>query len=370
MTDRFGRKTIFLVMASLSFALQACSLPRTAAVQSEVLAGSDEMSADFAVHRVDRAFLETYLQWPRAGQHALGPWPPSGGDVGSVIAAGDKVSLSIWDTDENSLLVPPATRTINLLGLTVDRNGQIFLPYVEAVTIAGLSSEAARRRLQQRLEEVSPSAQVVLTVEPGRNNAVEISSGVGAPGSYPIEGRNFTVLSLIADAGGVPASLRNPRVGLVRDGRRFVTTLEAIRSAPERDARLRGGDKLVVEEDDRFFEALGASGRQELIAFDRDSISAREAVAMVGGLSADRANPQGVLILREYPEEYVGRGPSKSRLVFAIDLTTADGLFSADRFDVAPGDLLLVTESPVTNTRTIFGLIGSAFGLVRAGNAI
>jgi polysaccharide export outer membrane protein len=56
-------------------------------------------------------------------------------------------------------------------------------------------------------------------------------------------------------------------------------------------------------------------------------------------------------------------GPDQARVVFAVDLTTADGLFSARNFNIHSGDLVLVTESPITSAQTIFGLVGSVFGL-------
>ena len=57
-------------------------------------------------------------------------------------------------------------------------------------------------------------------------------------------------------------------------------------------------------------------------------------------------------------------------MVFTIDLTTADGLFSAGQFRIQPGDLVYGTESPVTQARTIFGLIGSAFGVVNTAASL
>jgi len=51
-----------------------------------------------------------------------------------------------------------------------------------------------------------------------------------------------------------------------------------------------------------------------------------------------------------------------------VDLTTADGLFSAGQFAVYPNDTVLVTESPIGNVRTVLSLIGSAFGLVNTAS--
>ena len=57
-------------------------------------------------------------------------------------------------------------------------------------------------------------------------------------------------------------------------------------------------------------------------------------------------------------------------MVFTVDLTSADGLFSARNFRIHPGDLVLVTESPVTWAQTILGLVGSVFGLARQGASL
>jgi polysaccharide export outer membrane protein len=70
--------------------------------------------------------------------------------------------------------------------------------------------------------------------------------------------------------------------------------------------------------------------------------------------------------LRDYPQSAVrsdGTGPSRDRMVFVLDLTNADGLFSAGEFAIQDRDLVLVTQSDLVNTRTVFGLIGSIFGL-------
>jgi polysaccharide export outer membrane protein len=79
-----------------------------------------------------------------------------------------------------------------------------------------------------------------------------------------------------------------------------------------------------------------------------------------------RANPQGILILREYESSVVvpgavpnPAGPPHDRVVFTINLTKADGLFSAAKFMIQPGDLVYGTESPLGTATTILGAFGS-----------
>jgi polysaccharide export outer membrane protein len=196
-------------------------------------------------------------------------------------------------------------------------------------------------------------------------------SGVRAPGSYPLLDQDYTVLALLAEAGGVNETLNNPQIRLIRDDQIYGTSVARLFEDPALDTTLRGGDKVLVESDDRFFLSLGATGREAEHLFPRDRISALEAMSIMGGVAEQRANPQGILVLRQYPADAVradGTGPRHQRTVFTLDLTTADGLFSAGQFQIYPGDLVYGTESPVASAQTVFSLLGSAFVLVNQVN--
>lgn len=165
----------------------------------------------------------------------------------------------------------------------------------------------------------------------------------------------------------------NPQIRLIRSGNIYGTSIDRLFAEPGLDTLLRGGDRVIVEEDRRYFLSLGAAGQQSQHAFPQDHVTALDALAIIGGVESQRGDPGGILVLREYPASAVRAdtaGPDQARVVFALDMTNADGLFSARNFRVNPGDLVLVTESPVTGVQTIFGLIGSAFGLVGAAGGL
>ncbi|WP_102107550.1 polysaccharide biosynthesis/export family protein [Oceaniglobus roseus] len=362
-----------LFVTGLVALLSGCaSLPQGAAMRTDITRDADTTGQGFAFYPVTRALLPSIEAWPQVNPELSSGWPhATRGSTGQVIAPGDIVNVTIWDNQENSLILADGQRATKLDGMAVSPSGRVFIPYVGDVRVAGMSPDRARGVLQDRLVDISPSAQVQLTLVAGRQNTVDLVSGVSSPGSYPLPDGNFSVLSLISQGGGVPPSLRNPRVKLLRGSRTYLTTVDRLYSNPELDAVLTGGDKVIVEQDDRFFLSLGAAGKEQIVYFDRDQITALEAISMIGGLTDSRADPEGVLILREYPRSALSagvRGPREQRVVFAIDMTTADGLFSARNMLIQPGDVVLATESPVTRVQTIVGLIGSGFGLIRAAN--
>lgn len=354
--------------------LSGCAiLPRGAAVEREIVAAADDAQADFAVHAVTRDFLDQIDHWPRPAGDRLGWIPTSGGARTQVIAPGDTLELTVWDSSDSSLLSAPGQRSVQIQALEVAPDGTIFLPYVGDTRVAGMTLQAARQTLHEAVDRIVPSSQVQLAMTEGRTNSVDLIGGVAAPGSYPMPDRNFTLLNLIALGGGVQGNLINPQIRLIRAGDIYGTSVARLYADPGLDTLLRGGDQVIVEEDRRYFLSLGAAGQQSQHPFPQDDVSALDAISIIGGVESRRGNPGGVLILREYPQSALrhdGSGPVQARVVFTLDLTSADGLFSARNFHVAQGDLVLVTESPITSAQTIFGLVGSVFGLANQTGAL
>jgi polysaccharide export outer membrane protein len=359
---------------SILVILAACSLPRGAALQTEILSKSKTETPDIAVYSITKSFLPIVADWPVTGLRGSGRWlQHKHGPSTPIIASGDAVKLVIWDSEENSLLTSPEEKVIEIDNVIVSPNGTIFVPYLKQIKISGLSDEAARSKIQTQLEGIIPSAQVQLTTKRGLKSSVSLVGGVGAPGSYPIIDPHYTVLNLISQGGGASPALRNPHVRLIRAGRTYKSSLDRIYKNPALDTVIKGGDKVILEDDERYFRSLGAASKEQIINFGSDDSSALDAMSLVGGISNFRANPKGILVLREYHQNAVrsdGSGPGNTRSVFVIDLTSSDGLFSAGRFAINSNDTVLVTESPLTAVNTVFGIIGSVFGIAIRANDI
>ena len=365
----FRRVAVFFVLA---VALVACSTPRGAGFQREVLAASDRTEAgdpiyDFAVYEVTQDTLHPLSLWPRTGSKSYSWINRQVQPASLLIAGGDVLQITIWDAEENSLLTAPGQRAAQLQNVRVSSSGRIFLPFVGDMKVSGMSPDTARSQVEARLIETVPSAQVQLNVDAGRANTANLVAGARAPGVYPLVDRNVTVLDLITMGGGISDGLANPQIRLMRGTSIYGTSIERLYENPTLDTTLRGGDRVIVEGEDRYFLSLGAAGREALHIFPKEKVTALDALAIVGGISDARADPQGILILREYNRSAVGgNGPPMKRVVFTVDLTSADGLFSAGKFEIMPNDLVYATESPIGAARTIFGVLGTVLSLSNA----
>lgn len=368
-----GRASV-LSACACALILAGCGrLPSGGPVREEIIKASQEENVDFAVYPVSRALLPAVAHWPPTGKQENLSWiPATQGARTQIIQPGDRLSMRIWDSSENSLLTSLNEKAIQLQDVEVSASGSVFMPYVGLVPVLGLTPDLAREEIQSRLEAIVPSAQVQLDLSEGPNNSVDVVSGVNRPGTYQMPDRNYSVLGLIAAGGGISAGLNNPQVRLMRDGQIYGTSVDKLLDRPQFDTLLKGGDRVFVEEDERYFLSFGSTGTEALHIFSKDVMTAMDAVAVMGGISDGRADPQGLLILREYPASAVrsdGRGgPEKQRVVFTVDLTAADGLFSARRFTINTEDLVIGTESPVNDVVTVSTIVGNFFGVFsRAG---
>ena len=345
--------------------LSACTLPRGGPVASEVTGRN--APEDIAIEEVTRETVAQIGKWPSAGWHGHYHWFARQPGPGSrIILPGDLITLTIWDNQVNSLLLGPEQRSAPLRAEEVALDGTVFVPYVDHIHVKGLTLQEAREVIQERLSPIAPSAQVQIEVEPGRRNSVDLVTGVDEPGLYALQDRNVSILSVIALGGGVSDSVENPLIRVIRDSKKYEIPVDTLYKDPSKNVIMRGGDQVLVEEEERFFIAVGSTEKEQQVFFHKEHISAMEALAILGGLNDARANPQGIFILREYPDSAVRpdrTGPSSKQVVFVFDITKSDGIFGAKKFQIQPNDIVMASESAVKPAQAIIALAGSLFAL-------
>ncbi len=350
--------------------LGACALPSSGPNKAEIFAGSVLEGGDAFIFTVtDRVNRIAGVQ-PALGFSA---GFANAGELGSdVIAPGDTLGLTIWENVDDGLLVPLGQNATALEEVQVDGAGFIFVPYAGRIRAAGNTPEAIRRIITEKLNEQTPEPQVQVRRLAGDGSTVSIVGAVGAQGVYPIERPTRTLSAMLAAAGGVQIEPEIAQVTLVRGNHSGSIWFDDLYDHPGHDIALRGGDRIIVKQDTRSFTALGATGAQNRVPFQTQSLSAIEALAQVGGLSTTAADPTGVFVFRNEPEEIAEAllGGTEDltgvqRVVYVLDLTKPNGLFMARDFAIRDGDTVYVTEAPFVQFNKV---IAAATGTLSAAN--
>lgn len=343
----------------------SCGLPTVGPNKRQIYSGSVQREGDAFVvvvnDRVTRATAVTpTLGFSQAFQNA--------GVVGSdTISPGDVLGLTIWENVDDGLLAGEGQNSTILEEVQVDGAGFIFVPYAGRIRAAGNTPEAIRGVITRRLEDQTPDPQVQVRRIAGDGATVSIIGAVGGQGVYAIERPTRTLATMLSQAGGVAVEPDIARVTVTRGGMSDTIWFNDLFENPHLDIALRGGDKILVEEDARSFTALGATGAQARVDFDSQTLSALEAIATVGGLNASTADPTGVFVIRNEAAPVANSVLARDdlqgaqRMVYVIDLTEPNGLFKARDFVIRDNDTIFVTEAPYSQfTRIISSLLTPA----------
>jgi polysaccharide export outer membrane protein len=344
--------------------LASCGLPRVGPNKREIFAGSVQREGDsFIVSVNDRVTRATAVVPALGFSEAFQNAAILGSDV---IQPGDTLSLTVWENVDDGLLAAEATNATLLEEVQVDGAGFIFVPYAGRIRAAGNTPERVRQIITQRLEDQTPDPQVQVRRLAGDGSTVSLVGAVGGQGVYAIERPTRTLSSMIARAGGVTIEPEIAQIKLIRGTMSETIWFQDLYKNPQFDIALRGGDRILVEEDTRSFTALGATGSQARVPFEAQSISAVEAIATVGGLISSTADPTGVFVFRNEPAEIANQVLGRTdligaqRMVYVLDLTEPNGMFMARDFVIRDQDTLYVTEAPFVQwDKTIAALTGS-----------
>ncbi len=343
--------------------LSGCSLPRSGPTKDEIFSGAVQKQGDAFVVSVNDHVTASTAVVPALGfSEGLMKAAALGSDT---IRPGDTLGLTIWENVDDGLLASASAGGASLEEIQVDGAGFIFVPYAGRIRASGNSPEAVRRIITEKLEAQTPDPQVLVRRLPGDGSTVSLIGGVGAQGVYPIERPTRTLTAMLARAGGITLPPEITQITLIRGAHSGTVWLQDLYTNPQLDVALRAGDRILVEEDSRFFTALGATGAQLKVPFDTQSISAIEALAGAGGLSTGVADPTGIFIFRNEAADVanvvLGRGDliGAQRMIYVLDMTSPNGVFMARDFSIRDGDTVYVTEAPYTQFAKILGAIVS-----------
>ncbi len=368
-------RTVALVAALA--VVSSCGLPRVGPTKKEIFEGSVQRKGDAFVVAVNDRVTRATAVVPALG---FSDDFKNAGVLGSdTIRPGDTLGITVWENVDDPLLGssgPTGSSAATLEEIQVDGAGFIFIPYAGRIRAAGNTPEAIRGVITRKLEDQTPDPQVEVRRMAGDGATVSIIGSVGGQGVYAIERPTRTLTTMLARAGGLSIEPEITQVTVIRGDKRSKVWLQDLYDNPRLDIALRGGDKILVEQDTRTFTALGATGSQSRVQFESQTLSAVEALAQVGGLMSSAADPTGVFVFRNEPAEIANHVLARDdlqgaqRMVYVLDLTQPNGMFLARDFSIRDDDTLYVTEAPFTQwNKTISAVTGTlgAVGSVSSG---
>lgn len=140
--------------------------------------------------------------------------------------------------------------------LRVNASGEVSLPLIGQVPVAGLTAQAAARLIADRYQEkYLQDPQVSLFIKEFTTRRVAIEGAVTRPGVYPMAGQ-LTLLRALALSGGFAPYADINKIVVYRQGangarEQFTYDLDKVRAGQQQDPDIRSDDVIVVQRNAR-----------------------------------------------------------------------------------------------------------------------
>jgi polysaccharide export outer membrane protein len=172
------------------------------------------------------------------------PTAPSTAGADYQIAPNDLMEFDVFG-------VPDMKRDVR-----VNASGEVSLPLIGQVPVAGLTAQAAEQLIAERYQEkYLRDPQVSLFIKEFTTQRVAIEGAVIRPGIYPVTGQ-LTLLRALALSGGFAPYADINQIVVYRHGaggarEQFTYDLDKVRAGQEVDPHIRPDDVIVVQRNAR-----------------------------------------------------------------------------------------------------------------------
>jgi polysaccharide export outer membrane protein len=203
------------------------------------------------------------------------------------VEAGDLVEVGVYN-------VPELTTKAR-----VSSKGEIYLPLVDYVHVAGLTAEEAEGLIQKRLSDGGfvKNPHVTLFVDQYASQGASVLGEVAKPGVYAVPGEQ-RLFDLISAAGGLTEKAGRSITVTHRDQLDKPVTVPLSRNVsdnPESNVAILPGDTIIVRKADLVY-VVGDVGRPSGFLMDSGHLTVLQAIALAGGTTRT-ANLGGTRII-------------------------------------------------------------------------
>jgi polysaccharide biosynthesis/export protein len=207
------------------------------------------------------------------------------------LGIGDLVEISVYNVPELAAKV------------RVSNSGDVYLPLIDYVHVAGLTTEEAQTLIEKRLSDGAfvKSPHVAVFVDEYASQGASVLGEVTKPGVYPVLGEQ-RLLDLISAAGGFTDKAGRSITVTHRNQSDKPVTVPLSRNltdSPEGNVEVFPGDTVIVRKADIVY-VVGDVVRPSGLLMDSGNLTVLKAIALAGGTNRT-AKLNSAKILRKGP---------------------------------------------------------------------
>jgi polysaccharide biosynthesis/export protein len=312
---------------------------------------------------------------------------PASAPAADRIGTGDQLEITLWEAPPATLFaagasadprVPAISGVMTLPAQAVDADGFVMVPFAGRLKATGQSPYELAQAIVGRLKGKAHQPEALVRVVRKESATVTVVGEVQQSTRLPLVSGNERLLDALAAAGGARQPVHKSVLQITRNDSYHAMPLDRVIRDPRQNVRLQAGDVVTLLFQPQSLTVLGATGRQDEIAFEAQGITLSQALARAGGLVDNRAAAQGLFIFRfeapdavDWPRTPTAAAPDgRVPVVYRLDLRDPRSFFLMQGFPMHDRDVLYVSNAPASELQKFLNIVFSAvFPVVNLINA-
>lgn len=262
----------------------------------------------------------------------------------------------------------PSARGTTLDNVVVDSAGDIQLPYIGRINVAGKTIAEVQRLIERGLRGLSQRPQALVSVKDNAFNVYYVSGDVRQPGRVPMRLPQERLLDALARAGGTTNQPDDMVVRITRDGQSAEARLSAVDAAGPQNIALLPGDRVELFNRPRTFLVFGSTDKVSQVAFGANELSMAEALARIGGPSDRIADPSAVYLFR-YTAPTTEQ-PAGKPVIYRLNMMRPDSYFLSQRIAMTDKDVIYIGSAASNAPARLATILAQLFSPLLIVNSV
>ena len=270
-----------------------------------------------------------------------------------TLSAGDVLSIQLWAYPE---ITPPIQDISNVkaAGYPIDSSGNIQLPLVGQVRVAGKTLAETNRFLRSQFARYLKHPDVVVRVLSYEGRRYFVNGQVMRSGQYTLNDQPISIYTALGQAGGINTETGdNTNIQLIREGQTFdlnVLQLEK-QGLSLHNLLIQPNDTIFVNtKQNQKLYVMGESSKSQALALRDQGMTLSDVLGESEGINPYSASAAKIYVMRTDLA-------TKQSTVYHLNLSSFGNLGLANQFEMKKNDIVYIDATGLTRWQRIVNQI-------------
>lgn len=269
------------------------------------------------------------------------------------LTAGDVLSIQLWAYPE---ITPPIQDISNIkaAGYPIDPNGNVYLPLLGQVKVAGKTLAETNQYLRSQFSRYLKHPDVVVRVLSYEGRRYFVNGQVMRSGQYTLNDQPISIYTALGQAGGVNTETGdNTNIQLIRQGQTYHL------NAVELEKQGLSLHNLLIQPNDTIFVnakqnqklyVMGESNKSQALTLRDQGMTLSDVLGESEGINPYSASAARIFVMRTDLS-------TKTSTIYHLNLSSLGNLALANQFQMQKNDIVYIDATGLTRWQRIMNQI-------------